>query len=59
MKIKTTNITEDFVSFMSGGDKMNIVIFILLLIFTGLAIYLFTISNRVKKIENRYSNKAS
>jgi hypothetical protein len=46
-----SNITEKFVAFMSENDKMNIVFFILILIFSGFIIYLKTISKRLKKIE--------
>jgi hypothetical protein len=44
-------ISETFTSFMSGGDKMNVVIFILLMLLAGLYAYLFSISRRIKKHE--------
>lgn len=51
MKNKTIDLTEQFVAFMSGNDKMNIVIFILVLIFFGFLCYTKTISLRLKKLE--------
>lgn len=51
MKNKAIDLTQEFVAFMSGNDKMNIVIFILVLIFFGFLCYTKTISSRLKKLE--------
>lgn len=51
MKNKAIDLTEEFVAFMSGNDKMNIVIFILVMIFFGFLCYTKTISLRLKNLK--------
>lgn len=51
--LKNSKIGENFTTFMSGGDKMNVVIFILIMLLAGLYLYMFSISKRIKKLEKQ------
>lgn len=41
---------------LKGGDKINAVYVVLLIIFLGIVVYLWTQDARIKKIEERINN---
>ena len=50
-------IMLDVNEFMVSSGKINVVIGVMLIIFIGLIIYLFSIDKKVKKIEDKLNNK--